>query len=101
VDANIPKAVGIGYTPHQDRAPRVVAKGRRKVAEEIIALAQKHHIPIYQDPMVVELLYTLEVDQDIPEELYRVVAEILVFVYRLDKGLSAKSGREQTLWSAI
>jgi flagellar biosynthesis protein len=84
MDQKPQKAVGITYKPHQDHAPRVVAKGRRKVAEQIIALAREHHIPIYEDPAIVELLYTLEVDQEIPEELYKVVAEILVFVYRLD-----------------
>jgi flagellar biosynthesis protein len=94
LDPNISKAVGVAYTPHQERAPRVVAKGRRKVAEEIIALAQKHRIPVYQDPAVVELLYTLELDQEIPEELYKVVAEILVFVYRLDGKLEGKENKE-------
>ena len=79
------KTVGISYTPGEERAPRVVAKGQRKVAEEILALAKKHGVPVYNDPEVVELLYTLELTQEIPEELYRVVAEILSFVYRLDQ----------------
>ena len=84
------KAVGIGYTPHQDHAPTVVAKGRRKVAEQIIAIAREHSIPVYEDPAVVELLYAIDLDQEIPEELYKVIAEILVFVYRLDGNYTKK-----------
>lgn len=64
-------------------APRVTAKGVGTLAEEIIALAQAHDIPLEQDRTLARLLSTLELDEEIPETLYRVVAEVLAFAYLL------------------
>lgn len=80
-----PRAVALRYQPHHDQAPRVTAKGTGKRAEQIIQLAEEHGIPIEQDPSLVAILSQLEVNQQIPEELYQVVAEILAFVYRTDR----------------
>lgn len=63
----------------------VKAKGMGNVAEKIIQLAQEHNIPIKEDPDLVELLVQLDLDQEIPPELYKIVAEILAFVYNLDR----------------
>jgi len=63
----------------------VKAKGMGNVAEKIIQLAQEHNIPIKEDPDLVELLVQLDLDQEIPPELYKIVAEILAFVYTLDR----------------
>jgi flagellar biosynthesis protein len=77
------KAVAVRYDSGRDRAPRVVAKGRGIVAENIIAVAEKNRVPLHADASLVQLLEALEVETEIPPELYRAVAEILVFMYRL------------------
>jgi flagellar biosynthesis protein len=74
-------AAAIKYDNRKDAAPRVVAKGRGTIAEKIIALAKKHHIPIKNDPTLVQILSRLDIDEQIPVELYKAVAEILAFVY--------------------
>lgn len=78
----IKKAVAVRYKPEEDSAPRLTAKGRSKIAERILELAQEHGIPIKQDPDLVEVLSRLDLDEEIPPELYVVVAEILAFVYK-------------------
>ncbi|SFJ09907.1 flagellar biosynthesis protein [Brevibacillus centrosporus] len=71
-------------------APKVVAKGKGYVAENMLKTAKEHDIPVQEDPSLVEVLGKLDLDQQIPPELYQVVAEILAFVYRLDKGGAEK-----------
>lgn len=79
------KAAALRYEQGRDQAPKVVAKGHGKVAEKIIAVAQKHDVPLVEDRNLVQLLEALDLNTDIPAELYRAVAEVLVFVYRLNK----------------
>ena len=85
-------AVALGYDPDQDRAPRVLATGRGDVAQKILALARKHNIPIHQDAILAERLALLDLNAEIPPELYQVVAELLVFLYRLDNRWKGKKG---------
>ncbi|MBO6179647.1 MAG: EscU/YscU/HrcU family type III secretion system export apparatus switch protein [Selenomonadaceae bacterium] len=80
-----PKAVALKYNMEEDTAPRVVAKGRGHVAENIMAVAQKNTIPVYQNKTLVNMLMALELDREIPPELYKVVAEVMAYVYRIDK----------------
>jgi flagellar biosynthesis protein len=75
-------AAALEYDAESDAAPRVVARGRGTIAEKIIALAREHNIPIRSDPGLVQLLSRLEIDEQIPVDLYRAVAEILAFVYQ-------------------
>ena len=79
------RAVALRYAPEKQHAPKVVAKGRGFVAENILAAAQKNAIPVYQNKSLVNMLMALELDREIPPELYRVVAEVLAYVYRIDK----------------
>lgn len=79
------RAVALKYDLEHDAAPKVVAKGQRLLAERIIALAKEHGIHVHEDPDLVALLAKLDVNAPIPEELYRAVAEVLAFVYRLNK----------------
>ena len=83
------KAVALRYKTGDDNAPRVTAKGTGLIAEKIIEMARKHGIPIKDDPDLIEVLSRLDLNQEIPPELYVVVAELLAFVYRLNgkKGL--------------
>ncbi len=83
------KAVAIRYDTESDDAPRVVAKGDRLLAERILELAKEHDIHIHEDPDLVAVLGKLDVDTEIPEDLYRAVAELLAYVYRL-RGKGAK-----------
>ncbi|MGN7470261.1 EscU/YscU/HrcU family type III secretion system export apparatus switch protein [Brevibacillus sp. SAFN-007a] len=80
------QAVALKYQAGAMEAPKVVAKGKGFVAENILKTAKEHHIPVQEDPSLVEVLGKLDLDQQIPPELYQVVAEVLAFVYRLDKG---------------
>jgi len=80
-----PKAVALKYQPQTDSAPRVVAKGKGKVAEKIIEIARAHHIYILNDPDLIEVLAQLDLEDEIPPELYAVVAELLSFVYSLNR----------------
>ena len=63
-------------------APRVVAKGKGEIAKKIRETAQEHNIPIHRDDGLVELLAEVELDREIPPELYASVAEILAWIYR-------------------
>jgi flagellar biosynthesis protein len=76
-------AVALKYKMNIDPAPIVVAKGKGLIAERIIQIAQEHHIPIREDPDLVEVLAKLELNQFIPTELFQAVAEILAFIYRM------------------
>lgn len=79
------KAVALKYSRSVDAAPRVTAKGAGHIAEKIIALAREHGVPIHEDTGLVEVISTLDIYDEIPPELYKAVAEVLVFVYRLNK----------------
>jgi flagellar biosynthesis protein len=70
---------------HYDKAgaPRVVAKGRGSIGEKIIELAKAHDIPIEENEVLAGALSNVELDDEIPVELYKAVAEVLVFVLRL------------------
>jgi len=87
----VKRAVALRYDAQSDAAPRVVAKGDRLLAERIIELAKEHDIHIHEDPDLVALLAKIDVDTFIPEELYRVVAEVLAFVYRLNNRMPGAS----------
>ncbi|HEY8550957.1 MAG TPA: EscU/YscU/HrcU family type III secretion system export apparatus switch protein [Vicinamibacterales bacterium] len=76
------RVAALRYDPPSDRAPRVVARGEGNIAEKILALAREHGIPVHEDRELVEVLSRLELDEEIPPEVYQVVAEILAFLYR-------------------
>ena len=81
----IAKAVALGYDRAEDEAPRVLAKGQGFVAEKIQALALEHDIPVMQDAQIIDNLTKIELNQEIPEELFAAVAQILAFIYKLDQ----------------
>lgn len=83
------KAVAVRYEDETQGAPRVVAKGSGYLAEKIISVAKEEGIHIHEDPDLVGLLAQVDIDREIPERLYRAVAEILAFVYRLNQSLPA------------
>lgn len=79
------QAAALNYTQGDDHAPRLVAKGQGVLAEKIIELAKEHGIPIKEDVQLVEVLSSLELNQEIPPDLYKAVAEILSFIYALNR----------------
>ena len=85
------KAVALRYDLEQDSAPRVIAKGAGVVAERIIELAAEHGLHVHSDPDLVAILSRLELDTLIPDDLYQAVAEVLAFVYRLNKQADLQS----------
>lgn len=88
------KAVALKYQAGTDRAPSVAAKGAGKTADKIIEKAMQHGIAVEQDASLVEVLSRLELNQEIPPELYRVIAEILSFVYQSDRRAKEMQGRD-------
>ncbi|KJS22563.1 MAG: hypothetical protein VR72_05930 [Clostridiaceae bacterium BRH_c20a] len=78
------KAVALKYNPFES-APKAVALGKGEIAEKILAIAAEKGIPIVIKPEVVDRLIDVDLNQEIPPELYEVVAEILAFIYKLDK----------------
>ena len=78
-------AVALAYS-QTDAAPRVVAKGRGLVAEQIIARAREHGVYVHESPELVSLLVQIDLDQRIPPQLYIAVAELLAWIYRLESG---------------
>jgi flagellar biosynthesis protein len=76
------KAVALRYERYRDSAPKVVAKGKGVIAEKIIEVAKQHGVYLKEDPTLVEVLSGLELYEEIPEELYKVVAEIFVLIYQ-------------------
>ncbi len=78
-------AVALAYR-EADAAPRVVAKGRGLIAEEIIARAKEHGVYVHESPDLVSLLMQVDLDQRIPPQLYVAVAELLAWLYRVERG---------------
>jgi flagellar biosynthesis protein len=78
------KAAALRYDAGRDRAPRLTARGAGRIAEKIKALAREHQVPLVEDANLVQILEKLDVDTEIPTELYQAVAEVLAFVYRMN-----------------
>jgi flagellar biosynthesis protein len=81
------KAVALRYSPDQS-APVLVAKGKGAIAEQILLTAKENGVPVQEDPSLVEVLSKLDLEQEIPQELYQLVAEVLSFIYRSDNKMN-------------
>ena len=81
----IPLAVALQYDKSAVPVPRVIAKGRGDTGEAILALAKEHGIPIEENAVLAEALSQVELGEDIPEALYRAVAEVLIFILRAQR----------------
>lgn len=78
-------AVALRYNPDQDAAPVVVAKGKGAIADKIIELAAAHGVAVREDKSLVTVLSKLDLDREIPPQLYAAVAAILAFLYRANR----------------
>jgi len=74
-------AVALKY--EKPNAPRVTAIGRGELAQRIVETAQAHGVPLSENPGLAEALAQLELEQEIPENLYRAVAEVLTYILRV------------------
>ena len=79
------KAAALRYDTDKENAPRLVAKGEGKTAENIIKIAQLHDLPIKKDEDLIELLSNVELDKEVPDALYKAVAEVFSFVYKVSR----------------
>lgn len=90
-------AVALAYG-QGDMAPRVLAKGRGLLAEQIISRAHEHGVYVHESPELVSLLMQVDLDQHIPPQLYLAVAELLAWLYRLENpGGEGESPAERLL----
>ncbi|QGG48142.1 EscU/YscU/HrcU family type III secretion system export apparatus switch protein [Heliorestis convoluta] len=88
-------AVALRYQQEKEKAPRVIASGRNYVAQRILQVAQEENIPIHEDSSMTELLSKLELGDEIPPELYGVMAELFAFIYGLER--SYKEQRKEII----
>ncbi len=90
----IKKAIALKYDSNKDIAPRVVAKGSGEIAKKILEVAKEYKVPVVKNSPLVELLYNIELENAIPEDLYEVVATIIVYLYSqsTEKGKLSKLG---------
>jgi flagellar biosynthesis protein len=86
-------AIALKYDKEKDAAPRIVAKGMRLKAEKIREIARQYNIPIMKNLPLANALYRIDVGQEVPEELYDAVAEVLNFVYALQQEQQASGQR--------
>ena len=91
-----PSAVALTYNPG-DSAPRVVAKGRGLIAEEIVSRAREAGVFVHESPEMVALLMQVDLDGRIPPQLYVAVAELLAWIYRLEREESQPLGATAAL----
>jgi flagellar biosynthesis protein len=90
--SNMPKkAVALKYDPERGAAPTITAKGQGGIADEILRRALENGVPVQEDSSLVEVLSKLDLNQEIPAELYSLVAEVLSFVYRSDRRLGQEN----------
>ena len=79
------KAIALKYNKETDNAPKINAKGDNKTALKILEIAQQHNIPIKEDKDLVELLSKVEIDEEIPPQMYKAIAELFSFIYKASK----------------
>jgi flagellar biosynthesis protein len=79
------EAVALQYNKEKNRAPKVTAKGKGESAKKIIELANEHNIPIKKDEDLLELLSKVELNKEVPQEMYKAVAEVFSFIYKVTK----------------
>ncbi|NPA74011.1 MAG: type III secretion system protein [Epsilonproteobacteria bacterium] len=79
------EAVALKYNIKKDNAPKVIAKGKGETANNIIKIAQENNIPIKEDKDLVQMLSQIELNKEIPPKLYKAVAEVFGFIYKITR----------------
>ena len=81
---NLKSAVALKYDARKDSVPKVTAKGEGLVAERIIELAREHQVAVKEDPDLLQILSQVDINKEIPPSVYKIVAELLAFIYKLN-----------------
>lgn len=89
------EAVALKYSPEKNNAPEVITMGKGEIAEQIVKKAKENDVPIYQDEKLAQTLSRLKIGEEIPPELYDVVAEILIFIGRIDQEYGERYEKQQ------
>ncbi len=92
----IKEAAALRYDPEKGGAPEIVALGKGEVAERIVQKAKENDVPLYEDSKLAHTLNYLHVGDEIPRELYEVIAQVLVFVNSLDDSYSRLQARGES-----
>ena len=81
----VDKAVALKYDKEKDQAPKVLASGRGEIAKKIVQKAKEFDVPLFANEELVESLIDLEIDKEIPPQLYQAVVEVFVWLVKQDK----------------
>jgi flagellar biosynthesis protein len=85
------KAVALKYKAYEDMAPKIIAKGKGEIAKKIIQKAKEFDIPLFQNEVLVDSLLKVQ-NEEIPPELYSAVAEVFVWLYKLEDEVKLSKG---------
>ena len=79
------KAVALKYKAYEDLAPKVIAKGKGELAKKIIEKAKEFDVPLFQNETLTDMLLNVEVDEEIPPQMYNAVVEVFIWLYKLEE----------------
>ena len=79
------KAVALKYKAYEDLAPKVVAKGKGELAKKIIQKAKEFDVPLFQNEELVNMLLNVDINEEIPKEMYEAVVEVFIWLYKLEE----------------
>ena len=91
------KAVALKYDKEVNNAPEVVASGQRYLASNIIKIAKQNNIPIKKDEDMVELLSKIDINKEVPDTMYKAVAEIFSFIYEITNDRREEINEEKNI----
>ena len=80
-----PKAVAMKYKAYEDNAPKVIAKGSGEIAKKIIEKAKEYDISVFQNPELTDMLMNVEVNEEVPAELYKAVVEVFIWLHKTEQ----------------
>ena len=90
----IKQVAALRYSPDKNSAPEIIGLGKGEIAEKILETAKENNIPVYKNNELAETLNSFSIGDEIPPELYEVVAEILVFIGSIDNGYGKENDDE-------
>jgi flagellar biosynthesis protein len=88
----IKQAAALKYSPGENNAPVIVALGKGETADNMVKIAKENKVPVHEDEGLAQTLGKMRIGDEIPPDLYEVVAEILVFISQMDKSYGEKYG---------
>lgn len=92
--SNQPTHAAVALKYDGDQAPTIAATGTEELAQEIVRIAREHGVPLYENAELASILARLSLNEEIPESLYRVIAEILAFAFHIRGRTPEDAGRK-------